>query len=533
MRMPGRPRTRHRPLLIGLLACALIASSGIAGADPADPSETPPATTTEVSPPSSTKPAPTTIKEVPPEKIPLSGDALIAAPGDAPPSAFEDANPPAREASPQRSGRDFSALNQQRSSGPQQSMTLDEIPALPAGITPRSETEPIPEGFTKEEADLSERMEYALNEGCQTYWPSPNAVCGEIRNKYNAMGGPASFLNFPKSPEYQNPGATGFRSEFVNGSLYWSPSTGAHPVTLLYMAKWAQHNWETGFMGYPTNDEIGNNDGQGSHQEFQGTGTYWHPLAGINNIGGAIRAQWNTVGAEAGQLGYPISDEIDAPSILEFSPFGSRMNIFQAGVLFYHSTNGVRQGAWYPDLQTDLEDDAVGSEVAENNSVRGSDIPIPFPHVPPVRYICPGDSDSANINNPAYRCEVGFKDSLGSLIAFRTGRIGTLNWDGAMTAGGFGILHAFDKHNISENAIAKVLGHAIKQPIKNRREYLASFKVDGEALVKVFAVTGEGVSLDSNDNEHVGLITAYCKMGSSAGMQECPDFVDLTLGAGF
>ena len=42
MRILGRARARHRPLLIGLLACTLIASSGIASADPAAPSETPP-----------------------------------------------------------------------------------------------------------------------------------------------------------------------------------------------------------------------------------------------------------------------------------------------------------------------------------------------------------------------------------------------------------------------------------------------------------------------------------------------------------
>ncbi|HIW95992.1 MAG TPA: hypothetical protein H9867_05840, partial [Candidatus Corynebacterium gallistercoris] len=79
-------------------------------------------------------------------------------------------------------------------------------------------------GFTKEEADLAEVQEarerlgaagferaggvlpqgiaeafVAAPVNCRTYWPSPYRVCGAIREKYDALGGPASFLTWPKS----------------------------------------------------------------------------------------------------------------------------------------------------------------------------------------------------------------------------------------------------------------------------------------------------------------------------------------------
>lgn len=39
----------------------------------------------------------------------------------------------------------------------------------------------------------------AVAAGCQIYPPTTFQVCGAIRDKYNQMGGPTSFLLFPKS----------------------------------------------------------------------------------------------------------------------------------------------------------------------------------------------------------------------------------------------------------------------------------------------------------------------------------------------
>lgn len=102
-------------------------------------------------------------------------------------------------------------------------------------VTPgemRSDSEEIPGGFTKEEADQAEVQEaeeqsqqnrvgvMATPTNCRTYWPSPYKVCGEIRKKYDAMGGPASFLTWPRSDEKGVPDGVGRRNEFVNGFIY-------------------------------------------------------------------------------------------------------------------------------------------------------------------------------------------------------------------------------------------------------------------------------------------------------------------------
>lgn len=236
----------------------------------------------------------------------------------------------------------------------------------------RSDREEIPGGFTKEEADLAELQEAqeqaaALGEGpslrsaaahCSTYWPSPYQVCGAIREKYDAMGGPRSFLTWPKSNELGVPDGVGRRNEFLNGHIYWHPDTGAHSVSTHFATVWARNGWEAGRMGYPTSDEYVAADGVGRRQDFQD----WHimgSLAGMAAIGGAIFDKWVELGAELGPLSYPLNDETAT------ADGTGRYNNFLGGVIFWHpqygahdvsgvplliwSKSGYEQGQWgYP-----------------------------------------------------------------------------------------------------------------------------------------------------------------------------------------
>lgn len=210
----------------------------------------------------------------------------------------------------------------------------------------RSDRDEIPAGFTKEEADKAETMEAALNSqdganqalaapGCQVYWPAPYEVCGAIRDKYNELGGPNSFLLFPKTNELTNPDGIGKRTEFLNGPIYWSPQGGAHPVVNHFLAAWARHGYENSYIGYPTTDEITNPDGIGRRQHFTGSTIYWK-LNEAYSIGGAIADKWHELGAEQGMLGYPISDERVLPDGV------GRMNRFENGVIYWHPSTGAK-----------------------------------------------------------------------------------------------------------------------------------------------------------------------------------------------
>ncbi|WP_225723559.1 MULTISPECIES: LGFP repeat-containing protein [Corynebacterium] len=185
----------------------------------------------------------------------------------------------------------------------------------------RSDREEIPGGFSKEQADRAEVQEAAERQGvgfrgvgqdCRTYWPSPYKVCGAIREKYDQLGGPQSFLTWPKSDELGVPDGVGRRSEFVNGFIYWHPTTGAHPVTTHFSAVWARNGWEAGRMGYPVSDEYGLGDGVGRRQDFQRAHVFGS-LAGLASVEGRIFDRWVEIGAEGGPLGYPVADEAGTP----------------------------------------------------------------------------------------------------------------------------------------------------------------------------------------------------------------------------
>ncbi|MBY3986717.1 hypothetical protein HQO84_04835 [Rhodococcus fascians] len=162
------------------------------------------------------------------------------------------------------------------------------------------------------------------------YWPTSFQVCGEIRVKYDSLGGSISFLGPPSANDVANPDNYGRRQTFWNGPIYWSPATGAHPVVNHFFAAWQRNGWEAGVLRYPTTDEIVNPDGIGRRQEFQGGAIYWR-LNEAYAIGGAIRDKWNVQGAEGGPLGYPTSDEV------VLTKYNGRFNNFERGAIYWSS----------------------------------------------------------------------------------------------------------------------------------------------------------------------------------------------------
>jgi hypothetical protein len=332
------------------------------------PTTTPPATTTTTPPPTTT----TTTPVVPAECVTTS-----AVPEPVTPT-------PASETVPEPAAPSVTAVQEPEPAAPAEEtlapVPAEMIPAAPAADQPiapddpelssktaepdpdwaptenpnatlvpgqmRSDREEIPAPFTKEDADKAEMGEARLRSsrslmasGCQYYWPSPFQVCDDIRDKYNSLGGPASFLSYPTSGNIVNPDGTGQRVTFLNGPIYWHPSAGAHPVVNSFLNRWGIHSYEAGWLGYPTTDEIVHADAVGRRQEFQHGAIY---VAFVNAIGsaipnGPIRDKWNAVGAETpgSLLGYPIQDQVPLPD------GQGQMDRFERGVVYWHPSSGA------------------------------------------------------------------------------------------------------------------------------------------------------------------------------------------------
>lgn len=187
------------------MVASLTVATGLAHAQPSTPDAPPSPVTTTPSAPAA--PPPT----APPPTSPLPTPAQLSevTPTPAPPATSTQApTTPAPSSAPPRqgpcpagpaNGRKVKPDKWKPTSNPNRQVVPGKM---------RSDCEEIPKGFSKQDADQAETMEAQLAvtpttrtalaaAGCQVYWAAPYEVCGAIRDKYNELGGPNSFLLWP------------------------------------------------------------------------------------------------------------------------------------------------------------------------------------------------------------------------------------------------------------------------------------------------------------------------------------------------
>ncbi|MEU3843815.1 DUF2599 domain-containing protein [Streptomyces sp. NPDC028635] len=142
-----------------------------------------------------------------------------------------------------------------------------------------------------------------------------HSVDGAIWTQYTQTPGMQDALGCPTSDELVVPDGVGRRQVFEHGSIYWSPDSGAHTVWGVIGDRWGQCGWEGGNLGYPLTDEIKNPDGRGVRQQFQRGSIYWSPSTGAHPVWGLIGWYWGKQGYEGGFFGYPTSDEYPGTKI--------------------------------------------------------------------------------------------------------------------------------------------------------------------------------------------------------------------------
>src|SRR5664280_1380267 len=171
--------------------------------------------------------------------------------------------------------------------------------------------------------------------GGKIYWsPGTGAheVHGAILGKYLEWGGPAGY-GLPVTDETTTPDGVGRFNHFDGGrSIYWTPGTGAHTVYGAIRAEWQGLGWERSTLGYPATDE-GDGLTGARYNHFQAGSIYWSPSTGAHEVHGAIRDTWATLGWEHGALGLPTSDE--------FAITGGRQSDFQGGYITWTPTGGA------------------------------------------------------------------------------------------------------------------------------------------------------------------------------------------------
>lgn len=175
--------------------------------------------------------------------------------------------------------------------------------------------------------------------------PSPDDSInfyGAIGTKYAALGGPTGFLGPPVEIQSDAPYG-GICRLYRNGMICFHQEIGeAFGVWGMIFAKWSAIG-KLGF-GYPVTDERPTPDGRGRYNHFRGMqfpdrpegSIYWTPQTGAHAIYGAIRDAWAKQGWERGPLGFPMSDE--------FQDGKYRRVNFERGYIRWAPDSGIETG---------------------------------------------------------------------------------------------------------------------------------------------------------------------------------------------
>jgi hypothetical protein len=115
------------------------------------------------------------------------------------------------------------------------------------------------------------------------YWaPGVGAyeVHGAIRDQWAAMGWERSGIGYPTSDELDVGDGRGRVSHFQRGSIYWTPQTWAHEIYGMIRNKWLALGGPASFLGYPTTGERDLPNGRGRYNDFERGQIAWSPAGG-------------------------------------------------------------------------------------------------------------------------------------------------------------------------------------------------------------------------------------------------------------
>lgn len=178
-------------------------------------------------------------------------------------------------------------------------------------------------------------------------------IGGRIYEAYVRVGGFPQLGN-ALIPESNDARGGKYQYFAAGSSIYWNQQVTepmAYQVGGLIRDRWAASGWETGTLGYPLTDERTAPDGAGRFNFFEKGSIYWSPSTGAHIVGGQIYETWAAHGHERGTYGYPTSEEYDIPE-------GKAQN-FQNGIIEWKQYG--YDGEWQEDpsyTTTDADFDA-------------------------------------------------------------------------------------------------------------------------------------------------------------------------------
>jgi uncharacterized protein with LGFP repeats len=134
-------------------------------------------------------------------------------------------------------------------------------------------------------------------------------VKGDVLQTWTASGRETGVVGFPISEQTCAAGACWV--DFQYGTVSSSPTHGTHVVKGAIFQAWAAAGREKGALGSPVADEacvVG-----GCYSEFVDGTVYWSPTGGTRTLTGDVLTAYEEAGGPAGGLGFPVAAATSVP----------------------------------------------------------------------------------------------------------------------------------------------------------------------------------------------------------------------------
>ena len=156
-----------------------------------------------------------------------------------------------------------------------------------------------------------------------------------IDEKWLSLGGAQGVLGPAKSGDVAGPTPQAMHRMFANGVIFSQSGQSAYAVYGLIGARYLNLGHANSPLGYPTSDEVAGANGSRLNT-FQNGTIVWSPATGAREVYGAIGARYGALGGPASPLGLPTSGEVAGAN-------GSRLNTFQNGTIVWSPATGARE----------------------------------------------------------------------------------------------------------------------------------------------------------------------------------------------
>ena len=162
-----------------------------------------------------------------------------------------------------------------------------------------------------------------------SYYVGRPALGGAIGQHWQDLGGEYGVLGEATDLEYQAPNAR--KVDYQGGAIYWTPTTGAAQVGGAIAAMYNSIGASGGYLGVPVSDERDTPGGRAN--AFANGAIYWSPTTSAHAVQGAIGLKYMVLGSTGSLLGFPIGEEAAVP--------GGRVSAFQGGNIYWGPTTSA------------------------------------------------------------------------------------------------------------------------------------------------------------------------------------------------